>query len=149
MTATLTAPAEKQRFLDAFAVRDGELSGLGSLRQSALARFDALGFPGPRNEDWQFTPLAPLLRVPFRPARRRPPVGDAPGSPELRLFADHPSLSAPARLVFVNGFFAPALSALPEGLTVGTLGGALGGPAANHLGQHASFHENAFTALNT
>jgi len=30
-----------------------------------LARFAELGFPGPRDEEWRFTSLAPLLKVPF------------------------------------------------------------------------------------
>src|SRR4051794_31024446 len=38
---------------------------LRRLRQSAIARFADLGFPGPRDEEWRFTSVAPLLKYPF------------------------------------------------------------------------------------
>ncbi len=39
---------------------------LQRLRKAAIARFAELGFPGPRDEEWRFTPLAPLIQTPFR-----------------------------------------------------------------------------------
>jgi len=36
---------------------------LGDLRQVASDRFDALGFPTTKNEDWKFTNLAPFLKT--------------------------------------------------------------------------------------
>ena len=45
---------------------------LQRLRKAAIARFAELGFPGPRDEEWRFTPLAPLVQTPFRcPAHAR------------------------------------------------------------------------------
>src|SRR5205823_3158752 len=49
---------------------------LQRLRKAAVARFAELGFPGPRDEEWRFTPLAPLVQTAFR----LPPV-DAPVLP--------------------------------------------------------------------
>ena len=39
------------------------------LQQSAVARFDEIGFPGPKDEEWRSTNLAPLLKIPFAPIR--------------------------------------------------------------------------------
>ena len=33
-----------------------------SLRLSAITRFETLGFPTTRNEDWHFTSVAPIVR---------------------------------------------------------------------------------------
>ena len=41
---------------------------LRHLRKHALERYRHLGWPGPRNEDWKFTNLAPLARIPFETA---------------------------------------------------------------------------------
>jgi hypothetical protein len=38
---------------------------LHRLRKAAISRFAALGFPGPRDEEWRFTSVAPLIKVPF------------------------------------------------------------------------------------
>jgi len=55
--------AAKQRFLDAYAVLESQetLPLLRRVRQAGIAAFDALGFPGPRDEDWKHTPLHPVL----------------------------------------------------------------------------------------
>src|SRR5262245_3929961 len=36
-------------------------------RQAALARFSEVGFPTLRDEDWRFTNIAPIARLPFKP----------------------------------------------------------------------------------
>ncbi len=48
------------------------LPWLSSLRQAALARFDATGFPTPREEDWKYTNVAPIERKRFVAAA--PPI---------------------------------------------------------------------------
>jgi Fe-S cluster assembly protein SufD len=64
-------------------------------------------------------------------------------------------MDAVCRLVFVNGYYAPdlsALPALPAGVVLGCLAAALdahGEQVEAHLGRHARFDDNAFTALNT
>src|SRR5262252_6113053 len=69
---------------------------LRPIRNAAIARFAELGFPGPRQEDWKFTSLTPLLKVPFRLAPT-----EAAGDPTDTL---RPYLFAGAQqLVFVNG----------------------------------------------
>jgi Fe-S cluster assembly protein SufD len=121
---------------------------LRRLRKTAAMRFDKLGFPGPRNEDWRFTSVAPLLQVPFRLA---PP---AAGGVEAATLAPH-TFADSVQLVFVNGRFAPGLSSLahlPEGVAVTSLARALRErPAAlePHLARHARHDEQPFIALNT
>jgi Fe-S cluster assembly protein SufD len=86
----------------------GDLPGASALpcrrrREESFARFDALGFPGPKAEAWKYTQLAPLAKLEFR-LPERVEVGRAELAPFL---IDDP---AAMRLVFVNGRFAPDLS---------------------------------------
>jgi Fe-S cluster assembly protein SufD len=61
---------DKDTFLTAFAqfekAHAGDPPALVKLRHEAVERFAALGFPTLEDEDWRFTPLAPLTRVSFR-----------------------------------------------------------------------------------
>jgi Fe-S cluster assembly protein SufD len=149
-TATDTAV---ERYLARFGEQIGERSAveppwLVALRREAIARFGALGFPGPREEAWRFTPVGPVAQTPFEPARPHR-NGLAPDAPEA---LDFP---AAARLVLVNGHFAPALSrigALPAGVIAGSLATVLAEQPERlepHLARHASFADHPFVALNT
>ena len=95
-------------------------------RRHALARFEQLGFPTPKNEDWHYTSVAPIAEAGF--ATLRAASGDVRAE-ELTpyLVADWPTL------VFVNGRWAPELSTaaerLPEGVRVASLSAALRGEA--------------------
>jgi len=42
-------------------------SWLFPLRKAGIARFAELGFPTTRHEDWRFTNVAPIAKLPFRP----------------------------------------------------------------------------------
>jgi Fe-S cluster assembly protein SufD len=109
-----------------------ELAAIGTpavhrLRKAAAARFAELGFPGPRDEEWRFTPLAPLVQVPFKPA-----------PPNCKKYA-------------TSFAFAPGQS-LPPGVVVCGLAEALEKHAdlvERHLARQADLKKNAFTALNT
>ncbi|HJT77979.1 MAG TPA: Fe-S cluster assembly protein SufD [Gemmataceae bacterium] len=144
---------DRETYLAAFAEFEKgrrEAPPLQRLRQGAIERFAALGFPTTEDEEWRFTNLAPLTRVPFRPATGRPP---AMTEADLRrlTFSDADC----HRLVFVNGRFAPDLSTrrpLPEGVILGSLAGALRSHADKvepHLARYADYEEQALTALNT
>src|SRR5882724_10975972 len=37
------------------------------LRKAGIARFAELGFPATRHEDWRFTNVTPIAKLPFRP----------------------------------------------------------------------------------
>jgi Fe-S cluster assembly protein SufD len=123
---------------------------LEPLRRSSAERFAAAGFPGPRHEEWRFTPIAPIAQGQWTPAA--PPTAE-PERERLAPFVfGHPEWST---LVFVNGWYSPGLSslgALPEGVRVSSLAEALradGRLLEGHLGRHAPVEGSAFTALNT
>jgi Fe-S cluster assembly protein SufD len=138
-------------FLAAFedferSVADTDTPWLRPIRNAAIARFAELGFPGPHSEDWRFTNLAPLLKVPFQLAESR-----EVGAEILR-----PHLFKDAwQLVCVNGCYRPELSRidnLPSGLEVADLATALerhGDLVETHLARYARHEDLPFTALNT
>src|SRR5438876_11705616 len=37
------------------------------IRKAGLARFAELGFPTLKDEDWRFTNVAPIVKLPFKP----------------------------------------------------------------------------------
>ena len=128
-----------------------EPAWLSERREAAIDRFARVGFPTTREEDWRFTSLAPLMGTPFSIAHRHP--SPQVGRDHLGLFM--PPGPGAAHAVFVNGRFAPALSAvagLPAGVRLGSLADALrsdGAVVEAHLGRHALAEGNPFTALTT
>src|SRR2546425_4154157 len=75
------------------------LPWLERLRQKGMDDFLALGFPTTKLENWKYTNVAPIQRIAFEPALDR----------TLSLAPEIGSYAGP-RLVFVNGWFSPALS---------------------------------------
>ncbi|HYY47446.1 MAG TPA: Fe-S cluster assembly protein SufD, partial [Thermoplasmata archaeon] len=120
------------------------------LRKSAIDRFDAVGFPTQKQEDWKYTNLAPLLRIPFKPAILARPDGVVAEKLEPFTFG----VLKTTLLVFVNGRFAPRLSYLrprPEGVRVASLAEVLREEAATlepHLGRIARSEDDPFASLN-
>jgi Fe-S cluster assembly protein SufD len=122
------------------------------LRQTAMARFVERGFPGPRNEDWRFTSVAPIVQTTFQPA-----AADYERINRIseRVRAGTFTLPEGTRLVFVDGIFARDLSHLPllgGGVVCGSLASALhDDPAAVEadLARSARFDDHPFVALNT
>src|SRR6186713_2783519 len=75
---------------------------LSQARESAMTRFEGLGFPTTRHEQWRFTSVAPIAERPFTLASH--------GKGVVHLQSTAP-LSAPlAQAVCVNGSFLPHLS---------------------------------------
>jgi Fe-S cluster assembly protein SufD len=117
-------------YLAAFERMERELANSGSpavhrLRKAAAARFSELGLPGPRDEEWRFTPVAPLARIPFEPA---PPDGsDSAAVPQ-------PSRPLPGGVVVCS--LAEAIQKQPRLVEA-------------HLARHADYSKHPFTALNT
>src|ERR687892_1917656 len=100
------APPAHYRAL--FGAALGDLPGAATLpcrrlREEGFARFEALGFPGPKAEAWKYTQLAALAKLEFRLPAPAPVGRDDVAS----FLLDEP---AATRLVFVNGGFAPELS---------------------------------------
>jgi Fe-S cluster assembly protein SufD len=121
------------------------------LRKAGMARFAELGFPTLKDEDWRFTNVAPIAKLPFRPVLT--PSKNALKPETLRDLAF--GSVASHRLVFVDGHFVEELSSvgkLPKGVVVSSLARALMRDASlleKHLGRYAQTDNNAFAALNS
>jgi Fe-S cluster assembly protein SufD len=133
----------------------GEPASLAALRRAAIQRFAVLGFPTTRQEEWRFTNLAPLARASFG-RTRQPQLAAAPCIDPAQLAPW--IFDAAARLVFVDGSFAPELSSLdgglplPPGSVVESLAAVLAREPQRlepHLGRYAGFQDQPFVALNT
>ena len=121
------------------------LAWLNRLRAEAVDRVGALTVPTTRDEDWRFTDISSLTKIPFQPARSAPLL-DATKIDDLVL------PEAGARLVFVDGVYAPQLSFNKAGIVVENLAAGVtrhGAQMETHLGRHAEFQGNVFAALNT
>jgi Fe-S cluster assembly protein SufD len=125
------------------------LPWLRKLREDAFARFAEVGFPTTRDEDWRFTNITPITRTQFR----------LPGNALVQLppaeLKSWDIEGSAARLVFVNGRFAPELSridVLPKGVAVSSLREQIEGNSdqiSKQLGHYANTQRDAFVALNT
>jgi len=130
--------------------RGGETAWLSPIRREAMDRFGALGFPTTRHEDWKYTNISAIANSVFEPHAGA--TGRLAPADVATLRLDDPEASF---LVFVNGLFAPSLSAvsaMPNGVRVGGLADAMladRGLVERHLTRHAAFEDRAFSALNT
>ncbi len=156
MTETKKKPAPKETspYWEKFARFENDpkqLAWVLPVRRAGISRFAELGFPTLEDEDWRFTNVAPIAKLPFKPVLDYSGDGVAVESLGQLAFA---ALKGP-RLVFVNGHFAPELSSVPprqDGITVSSLAAALVTESAlveKHLARHARTDDNAFAALNT
>jgi Fe-S cluster assembly protein SufD len=147
--------ATKDLYLSHFAELEKAVSNNGQawtlpLRQAAMGRFTDLGFPTTRLEEWKYTNLAPLVRIPFQPALRV-----SQGLPAEAVVPGIITDLVCTQLVFINGRYTPELSTLlplPPGVQIGSLAEALSAHAEwlqPHLGRHAAYEDQAFIALNT
>ena len=149
---------EKHVHLSNFELFEKEANGGGAallpwldeLRKAGMARFDLVGFPSPKDEDWRHTQLAPIVRTKFELAK--PIVNDE----VLAAIKDFGfGGEAVSELVFINGHYNAQLSRigkLPRGVVVNSLAKALesdGARIQQHLGRTADIESNPFVALNT
>ena len=150
----MTAVKEQQDvYLSTFQVHEKSLAGpswFGELRRAAMERFVERGFPTTRQEEWRFTNVAPIAKIPFELAQA-PKGGLARGKLSSLPMAD----LGCDRLVFVNGRYSRELSSLrglAKGVRACSLAEALASGGASleqHLARHAPFDNHAFVALNT
>jgi len=121
-----------------------------SLRLSAITRFETLGFPTTKNEDWHFTSVAPIAEREFE--LLAPPTHGVTAAQLAPLAFGATDWHT---LVFVNGRYDAKLSsaaALPDGVTLVPLKQAyetLPLLVEQYLGKVATFEGQTFTALNT
>ncbi|GIW82653.1 MAG: Fe-S cluster assembly protein SufD [Gemmatales bacterium] len=145
----------KAAFLNDFERQEAFLSRFGSkglhdLRRSALSRFEELGFPSPSEEEWRFTPLGPLTKIPFQLS----PNGISQRESEVAERLQPMGIAPPDAVLLLNGRCARPLNSagLPENACVQPLLLALSEKqefVERHLGRYASFETHPFTALNT
>src|SRR5260370_4391917 len=144
---------DKNHFLAQFDRLENQLPGsefpwVRDLRKQAFARFEELGLPTSRTEDWRFTNVSAIAKHAFQTVAD----ADAILSADQLKRADI-GLESGIRKVFVNGQFADRLSRsepLPRGVICSSLAAALQGESAQaHLAQHADFEDQPFIALNT
>lgn len=121
------------------------------LRKAGMARFAELGFPTLQDEDWRFTNLAPIIKLPFKPVFEPSPEHLTSNSLSGFAFGNLDAI----RLTFVNGHFIRELSSAPasqDGVKIKSLAVALaedGDFIEKHLGRYAQDSANSFSALNT
>jgi Fe-S cluster assembly protein SufD len=139
------------RSFERFSKESAQPAWIAPLRKAGIDRFAQVGFPTLNDEDWRFTNVSGIARLPFKPvfsgganeitaeAVAKFTFGRLPGS----------------RLVFVNGHYAPKLSviaALPKGARVQNLASALSTEAKlieAAMAKYPAADQNAFAALNT
>jgi len=120
------------------------------LRKAGIARFAEQGFPTINDEDWRFTNVAPITKLPFKPVF----AADRDGI-DAETVAGFTFGQIPAhRLVFVNGHYVSDLSSppSPNGLVISSLAAALNSHASlleKHLARYAQGEDDSFAALNT
>ena len=147
---------EKETYLGQFARLERRLTGnrqpwFHQTRKTAISHFAELGLPTIRHEEWRFTNLAPLRKIPFQPVVDDELDGVTAGSLEPFSFGGLDG----TRLVFVNGRFSEELSSirpLHNDMQVGSLAAALDSDRERvepYLAHHAGYQDHAFVALNT
>ena len=129
------------------AVADAGSVWLRALRMRAVERANELTVPTIRDEEWRFTDLSPLYRIPFRPST-------SAGALEKSQIAGFVIPEAETRLVFVDGRFLADLSHVQthDGVSVANLADVSRSVeivAETHLTKLASIDDDAFAAVNT
>ena len=110
------------------------------IREQAAQRFEQLGWPTPRLEEWKYTNLGPVQRAEWKRASGAPASA---GLPPLPAEAGAPLHGAAAEYVFINGIYAPERSTPNASIT---LDEAL---KNHHYARYADYENHAMTALNT
>jgi Fe-S cluster assembly protein SufD len=145
---TETTPLDRAfaRYEQLKTLRTHEPAWLAERRLHAIERFQALGFPTTRDEEWKYTNPGPITQAAF---------DDAPEANTEAVTAHPICTSAPIRIVTANGKFSPNLSSidrLPAGVWAGPLSAAphkTREAAQQHLAVTADTRHHAFAALNT
>jgi Fe-S cluster assembly protein SufD len=107
-----------------------------TIRDQAAQRFEQLGWPTPRQEEWKYTNVGPIARTQWRTGA--PPVQTGEGArPPLEGDAFRYHDRAAAELVFVNGHLVEQTGAFWKT------------PEPEHYARYADYMRHPFTALNT
>jgi Fe-S cluster assembly protein SufD len=133
----------EERFTAAPIHIDGEPERVRRIREQAAERFNTLGWPTSRLEEWKYTSLASLAAIDWKIDQRQHEKD--PTSP----FGDKPI----AELMFINGALHANRSALANehpGIRISPIGEAMDSePFQQHFARYADYEKHALTALNT
>jgi Fe-S cluster assembly protein SufD len=144
----------KQFYLSKFKDFENRQNGrketpFAKIRRTAINRFEDLGFPGKKVEEWKYTDISPILRHQFSLEKQSPEVSKG----QIGQFR-FKGLTANV-LVFVNGIFKGDLSALvskQKGITITNLSKVLYNGneiIKKYLSGVVDFENEPFAALNT
>jgi len=107
------------------------------IREQAAQRFEQLGWPTPRLEEWKYTNLGPVQRAEWKRRSGFSPTGRAEARPTYAL------AGAAAEYVFIDGVYEPDLSTPNEAITLAS------DVKNHHYARYADYENHAMTALNT
>lgn len=158
MSTEITARVSSYReAFDVLQIRTAEngASWLQRLRANAMERFEELGFPSVKDEEWKYTNVAAIAKGDFK-IGTSPEVTSPASAAEELLSLGSPETAA-SQLVFVNGNLRTELSSvtgLPEEIVAIDLSEAVMDEryaeiVRTNLARHADYVANGFTALNT
>ncbi|MFP5501325.1 MAG: Fe-S cluster assembly protein SufD [Candidatus Sericytochromatia bacterium] len=134
----------RDEYLESLITPASQLPAVGgrrqALREEAAIATELMRMPTVKDEAYRFLNLAALKATRFGFADR--PL------PEASAVAPFVVEEASCRLVFVDGRYAPALSAPGDDVAIGRLADAPEALLARHLGSLATFERDVFAALN-
>jgi Fe-S cluster assembly protein SufD len=133
-----------ERFTIEAARMDGEPASVQRIRAQAAERFNALGWPTMRLEEWKYTSLASLTSIDWKTDTRQP-EGQDPKPP----FGEAPI----AELFFINGAVRSARTTLANehpGIRVMPIREAMNAELfQQHFAHYADYQRHAMTAMNS
>lgn len=123
------------------------LPWLNQLRTAAVDCVSTLRMPTTSDEEWRFTNISSLTKLPFQVAHAIPQLK----SSDIEHFF---LKEASTRMVFIDGQYAPLLSSNSDdsGIVIDNMSALTANHSsivAQHIGQYADFRNNVFVALNT
>lgn len=142
----------KEKYISDFRKAEENMNGEAStafhqFRKSAIAKFDELGFPSLKNEDWKYTNISPLFNYEFT---KGADLNISKKEVEKYMIK---GLDENV-IVFVNGIYSEKHSSIKKqqtGIVIESLKNVIknnAGLILDHLGKIAEI-DNGFTALNT
>ncbi|MEO8513999.1 MAG: Fe-S cluster assembly protein SufD [Ignavibacteria bacterium] len=142
----------KEHYIAEFKAVEERMNGEASsafhqLRKNAIARFDEMGFPTVKHEDWKYTNVKAILEYDFTHGNNISLTKKEVEQFLIKGLAEN-------LIVFVNGIYSPEHSYIQkqdEGIIIESLNDVLkNNPerVLDHIGRYAGI-DNGFTALNT
>lgn len=131
-------------------IASGDVAWLSQIRNNAISQFEQNGFPTARDEEWRYTSVSPIAKIPFRLLGE---CCDGLAAADITNFSF--SESECAQLVFVDGHYCTTFSCvrgLTEGARVMNLTEALREEpdlVQAHLARQTASNQNAFATLNS